>query len=548
MLNMMGCICDQQVQEKEGETEGREEPESPESNNVVYTAEKKRQLWRMAHYRTDERNLLTTRDGRSTPEVLIVTSNGASLDFTSVAHENGPRSTPKLYSTPHYRAGRDESDPRKSASSPSCGSTDVLQSKRVYGPQRKFTDLGTEEDQKGLRLLKIHASFPEKVDCGVYKIDSTFVELPEVPQPFGVVHVNAAVKAFRFIMKQSYICALIAMMAWSITYVSWLTFVFLIWSCILWMVRDRRKYSMITSPFMVFYGNLLIILQYIWSFESLQPFLAVLRQFLMERRERQTDETQLSDVKVEGHTIDFQEVTKGLEDEAGGHREMMDVLGRTVMAMLNKYWIYICGGMFFFVSFEGRIVMYKIIYMMMFLFCVALYQLHYERWRWMLKYFWMSVVVYTMLVLILVYTFQFESSINVWSNMTGMSREKLEDLGLEKFSVPALFTRIFIPTSFLLVCILHLHYFHERFLELTDIKSVADKQKSTISRLVHLDGSLVDISMVKPSFDSINQEEPEERVDLEEEEDDDKQREEEEMSEPHFSCSVTADPEQGQGS
>ncbi len=67
-------------------------------------------------------------------------------------------------------------------------------------------------------------------------------------------------------------------------------------------------------------------------------------------------------------------VIEGLEDEAGGHREMMDVLGRTVMAMLNKYWIYICGGMFFFVSFEGRIVMYKIIYMMMFLFCVALYQ------------------------------------------------------------------------------------------------------------------------------------------------------------------------------
>lgn len=63
-----------------------------------------------------------------------------------------------------------------------------------------------------------------------------------------------------------------------------------------------------------------------------------------------------------------------LDGEAGGHREMMDVLGSTVMAMLNKYWIYICGGMFFFVSFEGRIVMYKIIYMMMFLFCVALYQ------------------------------------------------------------------------------------------------------------------------------------------------------------------------------
>ncbi|XP_048031199.1 piezo-type mechanosensitive ion channel component 2 isoform X2 [Megalobrama amblycephala] len=514
------------VREKEVEVEAGEEPESPESNTAVYTADRKRQLWRMAHYRTDERNLLTAQDGYSSPEVLIVTSNGASLDFTSVAHENGPKSV-ELYSTPHYKPGQPEPE-------------------------------------------------PQKMDCGVYKIDSTYVELSEVPQSFGVVRVNSAVKAFRFIMKQSYICALIAMMAWSITYVSWLTFVFLIWSCTLWMVRDRRKYSMITSPFMVFYGNLLIILQYIWSFESLQPvpglflkkevpfrelgsktlcllsFWLLVRQFLTERRERQTDETQLSDVKVEGRT--HGERDEGLEDEAGGHREMMDVLGSTVMAMLNKYWIYICGGMFFFVSFEGRIVMYKIIYMMMFLFCVALYQLHYERWRWMLKYFWMSVVVYTMLVLILVYTFQFESSINVWSNMTGMSREKLEDLGLEKFSVPALFTRIFIPTSFLLVCILHLHYFHERFLELTDIKSVADKQKSTISRLVHLDGSLVDISMVKPTLNSsVNEEEVEERIDLEKEEEHLKQMDEEEISEPHvisesYTCQMMPDPVPDQGS
>ena len=54
---------------------------------------------------------------------------------------------------------------------------------------------------------------------------------------------------------------------WSITYHSWLTFVLLIWSCTLWMIRNRRKYAMISSPFMVVYGNLLLILQYIWSFE-----------------------------------------------------------------------------------------------------------------------------------------------------------------------------------------------------------------------------------------------------------------------------------------
>lgn len=62
------------------------------------------------------------------------------------------------------------------------------------------------------------------------------------------------------------------------------------------------------------------------------------------------------------------------ESETGGEQDIMQVLGKMVMALLVKYWIYICGGMFFFVSFEGRIVMYKIIYMMMFLSCVALYQ------------------------------------------------------------------------------------------------------------------------------------------------------------------------------
>lgn len=59
---------------------------------------------------------------------------------------------------------------------------------------------------------------------------------------------------------------------------------------------------------------------------------------------------------------------------------------------------------------------------------------------------------------------------------------RLNDLGLETFSLTVLFTRIFIPTSFLLVCILHLHYFHERFLQLTDLEGLVAKEESTIYR------------------------------------------------------------------
>lgn len=69
-----------------------------------------------------------------------------------------------------------------------------------------------------------------------------------------------------------------------------------------------------------------------------------------------------------------QERRKEEEMEEDDDQDIMKVLGNLVVAMFIKYWIYVCGGMFFFVSFEGKIVMYKIIYMVLFLFCVALYQ------------------------------------------------------------------------------------------------------------------------------------------------------------------------------
>uniref|UniRef100_A0A8C2DDH4 Piezo type mechanosensitive ion channel component 2 n=1 Tax=Cyprinus carpio TaxID=7962 RepID=A0A8C2DDH4_CYPCA len=319
--------------------------------------------------------------------------------------------------------------------------------------------------------------------------------------------------------------------------------------------KNRRKYAMLTSPFMVAYGNLLLVLQYIWCFERLSPvpgfflkmevpfselsskvlcqlsFWLLLRQTLMERQEKMEEEAMLCDVKVDEQE---KKEEKDKEEEEGDENDLMHVIGKLVMALLVKYWIYICGGMFFFVSFEGKMVMYKIVYMMMFLSCVALYQVHYEWWRRILKYFWMSVVMYTMLVLILIYTCQFENAIHTWSNMTGMSVDGLEAMGLEKYSLSELFTRIFIPTSFLLVCILHLHYFHDRFLQLTDLKAVIKMTNHSyvtyiciyiyiytvndafssnaiflIPRLAHPDGSLADLTMMSTSSEPLLKEEKE---------------------------------------
>ncbi|XP_032149290.1 piezo-type mechanosensitive ion channel component 2 isoform X2 [Sapajus apella] len=456
---------------------------------IQITAERRRSLWYATHYPTDER------------KGLLVTVNGNPVDYHTIhptlPMENSPGKA-NLYSTPQYRwEPSDES------------------SEKPEEEEEEKEEFEEERSREEKRSIKVHAM----------------------------------VSVFQFIMKQSYICALIAMMAWSITYHSWLTFVLLIWSCTLWMIRNRRKYAMISSPFMVVYGNLLLILQYIWSFElpeikkvpgfleKKEPgelaskilftitFWLLLRQHLTEQKALQEKEALLSEVKigsqeneekdeelqdiqVEGEPKEKEEEEEAKEEkqerrkaneeevEEEDEQDIMKVLGNLVVAMFIKYWIYVCGGMFFFVSFEGKIVMYKIIYMVLFLFCVALYQVHYEWWRKILKYFWMSVVIYTMLVLIFIYTYQFENFPGLWQNMTGLKKEKLEDLGLKQFTVAELFTRIFIPTSFLLVCILHLHYFHDQFLELTDLKSIPSKEDNTIYRLAHPEGSLPDLTMM----------------------------------------------------
>ncbi|XP_057224911.1 piezo-type mechanosensitive ion channel component 2 isoform X1 [Malurus melanocephalus] len=463
----------------------REDDKEIPCSPIPMTAERRRSLWYASHYTTDERKLLSmTQDEYKPSDVLLVTVNGNPADYHTIHPalplENGPAKA-DMYSTPQYKW------------EPSDGTSEKEE-------EEEEEEEVTQEEKENVKL-------------------------------------HALVSVFQFIMKQSYICALIAMMAWSITYHSWLTFVLLIWSCTLWMIRDRRKYAMISSPFMVFYGNLLLILQYIWSIElkddelpqvsgfleRKEPgelaskilftitFWLLLRQHLTEQKALRLKEATLSEVKVgseeneekeeesqEGEVAEEQEEEKEEEEEGEeeDEQDIMKVLGKLVMAMLIKYWIYVCGGMFFFVSFEGRIVMYKIIYMVLFLFCVALYQVHYEWWRKILKYFWMSVVVYTMLVLIFIYTYQFESFPGLWKNMTGLDEKKLEDLGLKQFTVADLFTRIFIPTSFLLVCILHLHYFHDQFLQITDLKAVTSKQDNTIYRLVHQDGSLPDLTMM----------------------------------------------------
>ncbi|NWR56171.1 PIEZ1 protein, partial [Bucorvus abyssinicus] len=297
------------------------------------------------------------------------------------------------------------------------------------------------------------------------------------------------------IMNQSYVCALIAMMVWSITYHSWLTFVLLLWACLIWMARSRHRVAMLCSPFLLLYGIALCSLQYVWAmdlapelptrvgFMSLEQlglvhpkypcldlgakllltltFWLLLRQFIKEKvLTRSCPATPLLEVTIS-------------DSEPSQQQDVLKTLGVLVRDFFAKYWICVCAGMFIVVSFAGRLVVYKIVYMFLFLLCLTLFQVYYSLWRKVLKCFWWLVVAYTMLVLIAVYTFQFEDFPMYWKNLTGLTDEQLGDLGLEQFSVSELFSSTLIPGFFLLACILQLHYFHRPFMHITDLEHAA---------------------------------------------------------------------------
>ena len=53
--------------------------------------------------------------------------------------------------------------------------------------------------------------------------------------------------------------------AWSITFHSWLTFVLLLAACFIWMLPQSRKCCLLCSPAIVCYGEVLLIIQFVYG-------------------------------------------------------------------------------------------------------------------------------------------------------------------------------------------------------------------------------------------------------------------------------------------
>ncbi|XP_065315038.1 piezo-type mechanosensitive ion channel component 2-like isoform X2 [Gordionus sp. m RMFG-2023] len=305
------------------------------------------------------------------------------------------------------------------------------------------------------------------------------------------------------IIRQTYVISLILMMVWAITYHSWLTFVFLLWACVVWMSPNSRSYCLYSSPFFVAYAIILLFLQFIYGLKLTDDelpadsyknfplaqfglikykypclqlalksvftclFWITMRQFVIEKKK----ENLVRVISIDGQQQQL--ITGALKPSdilSQDGTRITSKLGHLMYWLCIKYWILICCGFLLFMGIAtAPVVLYRIGYTMFFVVFLIMFQMVFKVWRLTMYIFWVFLICYSMVILILIYTYQFENFPEYWHNKTHLSYEILNDFGLEQYDTKTLFVRLFTPTAFIVIIILQVHYFHKPFLELIDM-------------------------------------------------------------------------------
>ncbi|XP_076644302.1 piezo type mechanosensitive ion channel component isoform X6 [Halictus rubicundus] len=325
----------------------------------------------------------------------------------------------------------------------------------------------------------------------------------------GVIEniIMAVYSIFQLIINSSYLATNIIMMTWSIMYHSWTTFALLLWALILWMVPNKRASMMKCSPFIVFYATLLLLGQYIYGMDLTEEelptqingmkmseigfskpqelsrwhlvvkclfitmFWITMRQYTAERT-RQRRSSALRDMVAPLH-VSVSTATTAMNHEVPEIKsKFMKDVGILLKKLLNKFWIAVVAIMLFICGITGeRMTVFRIVYMSLFLVLIITFQISWTFWRKMMYTFWLTVIGYSVIMLILVYTYQFDNFPEYW-NYLHIDKDLQMDIGLEKYATKDLFVRLLTPTFFVIITVLQIHYFHKEFLEVTNIERV----------------------------------------------------------------------------
>lgn len=119
--------------------------------------------------------------------------------------------------------------------------------------------------------------------------------------------------------------------------------------------------------------------------------------------------------------------------------------------------------------------------------------------------FWIVVIGFSMLALIMIYTYQFDKFDELWADYAGIditlwvffiiliiTNETLKnnlfikyfrqrDIGLVKYETKQLFLSLFYPTLLVVITVVQLQMFHKKYLERLELPAMSPRRESNVS-------------------------------------------------------------------
>ncbi|KAI1733341.1 piezo-type mechanosensitive ion channel component [Ditylenchus destructor] len=327
-----------------------------------------------------------------------------------------------------------------------------------------------------------------------------------------------------FCLYHCYVFGLLAMMTWALLYHSVFGLIFLISACFLWALRNSRKWSFALSPVILLYTEFLLVAQYIYSMdiagelphESFMeiigfifaasktqsfvtlcvkvllslPIFLLLRLHLRENYYNSlTDHDRLkrltygtfdaitSTTYPSGRNVVQTRRSQPPRSVTHPDNAAFDFITHYFV----KYWIFVVVTLLLIncpLTESRQPVLYNLGFFAFFTILIVNLHISFNFFRRTIYLFLTVLIIYTSLVLIAVYSYQFPSVDKIFQKFTGLNKNWTDDIGLVVFDnaqhdVTLLFIRLILPISLIVVTMLQLKFFHDPWTKLVKIPSAA---------------------------------------------------------------------------
>ncbi|PAA78226.1 hypothetical protein BOX15_Mlig015119g5 [Macrostomum lignano] len=302
----------------------------------------------------------------------------------------------------------------------------------------------------------------------------------------------------------SHIGALIGAMCWSVTYVSLATLPFLLLACLLWVLPGTRRSTLTLSPLLAAYGTVLLLSNYAFNFQLPEVYLARFNESQLAQAGLQVYTRPMRSLAMQSlFCCSFYFALSVLLTERGIRRSSgsgavgggggglplnymssalpaatlatstTSLVGATVSRLENlaktllpRYSLLLCCLFWLLVCTRTKVSISHVIVMAIFLYFVFCFCVSYSFWKRQVLPLLVVVISYSMLSLLVIYAYQFESVPEFITRVTGLQQSTLRQIGIEKYETPQLFLNLLFPTSFIIVIMIHLKNFHKHFINI----------------------------------------------------------------------------------